>query len=41
VGPFKEEEEGTGVASDAVKAKGRDTATPRLSERGKGEQVRR
>jgi len=34
VGPFKEEEEGTGVASDVVELKGEDTATPRLSERG-------
>jgi len=28
VGPFEEEEEGTGVASDVVKVKGEDLATP-------------
>jgi hypothetical protein len=28
VGPFKEEEEGTGVASDVVKVQGEDTDTP-------------
>ena len=28
VGPFEEEEEGTGVASDVVKAKGEDPDTP-------------
>jgi hypothetical protein len=28
VGPFEEEEEGTGVASDIVKVKGEDLATP-------------
>jgi hypothetical protein len=27
VGPFEEEEEGTGVASDVVKVKGEDPAT--------------
>ena len=30
VGPFEEEEEGTGVASDVVKVKGEDPATPGL-----------
>ena len=30
VGPFKEEEEGTGIASDVVKVKGEDPATPGL-----------
>jgi len=29
VGPFEEEEEGTGIASDVVKVKGEDPATPR------------
>jgi len=28
VGPFEEEEEGTGVASDVVKVKGEDPVTP-------------
>ena len=28
VGPFEEEEEGTGVASDVVKVQGEDQATP-------------
>jgi len=28
VGPFKEEEEGTGIASDVVKVDGEDPATP-------------
>jgi len=28
VGPFEEEEEGTGIASDVVKVKGEDPATP-------------
>ena len=28
--PFKEEEEGTGVASDVVKVEGEDPATPGL-----------
>jgi len=28
VGPFEEEEEGTGVASDVVKVEGEDLATP-------------
>jgi len=28
VGPFEEEEEGTGVANDVVKVKGEDPATP-------------
>jgi len=28
VDPFKEEEEGTGVASDVVKVEGEDLATP-------------
>ena len=30
VGTFEEEEEGTGVASDIVKVKGEDLATPGL-----------
>ena len=30
VGPFEEEEEGTGVASDVVKVDGEDPATPGL-----------
>ena len=30
MGPFEEEEEGTGITSDVVKAKGEDPATPRL-----------
>jgi len=28
VGPFEEEEEGTGVTSDVVKVEGEDPATP-------------
>jgi len=28
VGPFEEEEEGTGIANDVVKVKGEDPATP-------------
>jgi len=28
VGPFEEEEEGTGIASDVIKVKGEDPATP-------------
>jgi len=28
VGPFEEEEEGTGMASDVVKVEGEDPATP-------------
>jgi len=28
LGPFEEEEEGTGVASDVVKVQGEDPATP-------------
>ena len=28
VGPFEEEEEGTGIASDVVKVQGEDPATP-------------
>jgi len=28
LGPFEEEEEGIGIASDAVKVKGEDPATP-------------
>ena len=28
MGPFEEEEEGTGVTSDAVKVEGEDPATP-------------
>ena len=30
VGPFEEEEEGTGIASDVVKVEGEDAATPGL-----------
>jgi len=30
LGPFEEEEEGTGIASDVVKVKGEDPATPGL-----------
>ena len=30
VGPFEEEEEGTGMTSDVVKVKGEDPATPGL-----------
>jgi len=30
VGPFEEEEEGTGIASDVVKVQGEDPATPGL-----------
>ena len=28
VGPFEEEEEGTGIASDVIKVQGEDPATP-------------
>jgi len=34
VGPFEEEEEGTGVTSDVVKVKGEDPATPRSLTQG-------
>ena len=34
VGPFEEEEEGTGVASDVVKVEGEDPATPGLLPQG-------
>jgi len=30
VGPFEEEEEGTGIPSDVVKVKGEDPGTPSL-----------
>jgi len=30
LGPFEEEEEGTGIASDVVKVKGEDPDTPGL-----------
>jgi len=30
VGPFEEEEEGTGIVSDVVKVKGEDPVTPGL-----------
>jgi len=30
MGPFEEEEEGIGIASDVVKVQGEDLATPRL-----------
>ena len=34
VGPFEEEEEGTGIASDVVKVEGEDPATPGLLPQG-------
>ena len=34
VGPFEEEEEGTGIASDVFKVKGEDPATPGLLPQG-------
>jgi len=34
VGPFEEEEEGTGIASDVVKVEGEDPATPGLLPKG-------
>jgi len=34
LGPFEEEEEGTGIASDVVKVKGEDPATPGLLPQG-------
>ena len=34
VGPFDEEEEGAGIASDVVKVKGEDPATPGLLPQG-------
>ena len=34
VGPFEEEEEGTGITSDLVKVKGEDPATPGLLPKG-------
>ena len=34
VGPFEEEEEGTGIASDVVKVQGEDPATPGLPPKG-------
>ena len=34
VGPFKEEEEGTGIVSDVVKVMGEDPATPGLLPKG-------
>ena len=34
VGPFEEEEEGTGITSDVVKVKGEDPATPGLLPEG-------
>ena len=34
MGPFEEEEEGTGVVSDVVKVKGEDPATPGLLPQG-------
>ena len=36
VGPFEEEEEGTGVASEVVKVKGGDPATPGQGEERRG-----
>jgi len=34
LGPFEEEEEGTGIASDVVKVMGEDPATPGLLPKG-------
>ena len=34
LGPFEEEEEGTGIASDVVKVQGEDSATPGLLPKG-------
>jgi len=34
LGPFEEEEEGAGIASDVVKVKGEDPATPGLLPQG-------
>ena len=34
LGPFEEEEEGTGIASDVVKVEGEDPATPGLLPKG-------
>ena len=34
VGPFEEEEEGTGIGSDLVKVQGEDPATPGLLPKG-------
>ena len=34
LGPFEEEEEGTGIASDVVKVEGEDPATPGLLPQG-------
>ena len=34
VGPFEEEEEGTGIVSDVVKVEGEDPATPGLLPQG-------
>ena len=34
VGPFEEEQEGTGIASDVVKVQGEDPATPGLLPKG-------
>ena len=34
VGPFEEEEEGTGIVSDVVKVQGEDPATPGLLPKG-------
>ena len=34
VGPFEEEEEGTGIASDVVKVQGEDPVTPGLLPQG-------
>ena len=34
VGPFEEEEEGTGIASDVVKVEGEDPANPGLLPQG-------
>ena len=34
MGPFEEEEEGTGISSDVVKVEGEDPATPDLLSKG-------
>jgi len=41
VGAFEEEEERTGIASDVVKVKGEDLATPTLSACLKEDRVKR
>ena len=41
VGPFEKKEEGNVTTSDIVEVKDDEPATPRLSEGGQGEEVRR